>query len=58
MSNWKDQSTVGDYLANIIITELVRDGRSDTLDEILNEHCDKDDIIESYPEAFKEEESL
>jgi hypothetical protein len=58
MSKWEDQSTVGDYLTSMIITEIVRDGKSDTLSEILAEYCDKDDIVEIYPEAFEEGASL
>jgi hypothetical protein len=58
MEKWENQSIVANHLASMIITEIVRDGKSETLDEILAEYCDKDDIGEIFPEAFEEGESL
>jgi len=55
MDKWENQSTVGDYLDKQIKDEIAKTGTSETLDEILAEYCDKDDITEIFPEAFDED---
>lgn len=58
MSKWDDQSAIAEYLSNVIVNEVNSTGESETLDEILSEYCDKDDIRQIYEDEFKRIDNL